>query len=621
MIAECGMRNLPESLDLPERSDLSGRWEAQMGQDRFVHQVWLECSACKHRTLFTQPLKACEQCGKEWLDARYDYDAVRELWPGVLRERPFDMWRYRELLPLLDDANKVTMGEGGTPLLRAGNLGLMLGCPHVYVKDERQGPTGSFKDRQAALATSVMKEHGITEAVVASTGNVAISYSAYSALAGIKMWTFLTSLVPPEKMREVALYGSEVIKVTATYDQTKKVAAQFAARRGAFLDRGIRDIAARESMKTVGFEIAEQLATLFGDEGMDLGRSEAPLRSQWGTPDWYIQAVSGGMGPVGVWKAFEEMKQVGLVERMPKLACIQAAGCAPMVNSFNKGLKEAEPVLNPQTLVITIATGTPGPAYGYLARVIREYGGAFEAVSDEEIFHAMHVMAKLDGLSMEPAAATAFAGLFKLLSKGVIRRDEVIVVNCSGHTFPVDKHLLGDKWARTVEWPNLPERAGADTRDLSGRYGGTEPMEEGLLGSLGQLGTQVQSIAIIEDDPQATRLLRRILQTRGEYRICEARDGVEGLEMVRRERPDVILLDLMMPGMDGFAMLDALKGDKDVSEVPVIVITAKELTVAERERLSGQTDKLMQKGSFTDDELLEEILKRGPSRDSSLRSE
>ena len=569
--------------------------------------MWLECIACKHRTLFTQPLKACEQCGKEWLDARYDIEAVREAWPGVLRERPFDMWRYRELLPLRDDANKVTMGEGGTPLLRAGNLGLMLGCPHVYVKDERQGPTGSFKDRQAALATSVMKEHGITEAVVASTGNVAISYSAYSALAGIKMWTFLTSLVPAEKMREVALYGSEVIKVTATYDQTKKVAAQFAARKGAFLDRGIRDIAARESMKTVGFEIAEQL----GREGRGRvgtpGREGRELSTPWGTPDWYIQAVSGGMGSVGVWKAFEEMREVGLVERMPKLGCIQAAGCAPMVNSFNKGLKEAEPVLNPQTLVITIATGTPGPAYGYLARVIREYGGAMEAVTDEEIFHAMHVMAKLDGLSMEPAAATAFAGLFKLLSKGVIRRDEVIVVNCSGHTFPVDKHLLGDEWARTVEVPNLPESAGEYTRDLSGRY------EEGLLGSLGQLGRQVQSIAIIEDDPQATRLLRRILQTRGEYRICEARDGVEGLEMVRRERPDVILLDLMMPGMDGFAVLDALKGDKEVGEVPVIVITAKELTVAERERLSGQTDKLMQKGSFTDDELLEEILKRAGS--------
>jgi threonine synthase len=554
----------------------------QMKQDEFKHQIWLECVACGYRTPFVRPLRACEQCGGEWLDARYDYDAVQKQWPAALRERPFDMWRYWELLPLLDGIHRVTMGEGGTPLLHATNLGLMLGCPHIYVKDERQGPTGSFKDRQASLAISVMKEHDVTEAVVASTGNVAISYSAYSALAGVKMWTFLTSLVPSEKMREVALYGSEVIKVTASYDQTKKVAADFAARKGLFIDRGIRGISARESMKTLAFETAEQLPGLIG-----------PGNTPWRTPDWYIQAVSGGMGPVGVWKAYEELMTLGLVDRMPKLACIQAAGCAPMVHSFNKGLEEAEPVLNPQTLIITIATGSPGPAYSFLARVVREHGGAFEAVSDEETFRAMHVMAKLDGISMEPAAAVAFAGLFKLLSKGVIRRDEIIVVNCSGHTFPVEKHLLGDEWARTVD---------VSTETLV--------VEEGLLGSLGQLDEQVRTVAIIEDDPQATLLLRRILQTRGEYRIFEAHEGAASLELVRRERPDVILLDLMMPGMDGFEVLEALKADDKVKDVPVIVITAKELTSAERARLSGQIDMLMQKGSFTDEELLEEILKR-----------
>ena len=174
-------------------------------QNPFRHQVWLECAACGHRIPFDRTPKACEQCGGEWIDARYDYDRIRELWPAILRERPFNMWRYQELLPLRDSAHRVTMGEGGTPLLHATNLGLMLGCPHIYVKDERQGPTGSFKDRQASLAISVMKEQAVTEAVVASTGNVAISYSAYSALAGIKMWAFLTSLVPSEKMREVAL--------------------------------------------------------------------------------------------------------------------------------------------------------------------------------------------------------------------------------------------------------------------------------------------------------------------------------------------------------------------------------------------------------------------------------
>jgi threonine synthase len=284
---------------------------------------------------------------------------------------------------------------------------------------------------------------------------------------------------------------------------------------------------------------------------------------------------------------------------MPKLACIQASGCAPMVNSYAKGLlDEAEPVLNPQTLVITVATGNPGPAYSYLAHVINEHGGAFEAVTDEETFHAMHVMAKLDGISMETAAAMAFAGLFRLLNKGTIKRDDVIVVNCSGHTFPVEKHLLGDEWAQTIEVPEEEEHHLAP------------PAEEGLLGSLEQIDERVHSIAILEDNPQSALLLRRILQTRGDYQILEAHDGLSGLQMVKSEHPDLILLDLMMPGLDGFGVLEELKADDDLSKVPVIVITAKELTGAERRRLSGQIEALMEKGAFTDEDLLEEIMKR-----------
>lgn len=540
----------------------------------------LRCPACGYTEPFQRPLLQCPRCGGDWLDVVYDYETVGRQWPEALRERPFDMWRYRELLPLRDDAHRITMGEGGTPLLRAVNLEMMLGCAHIFVKDERQGPTGSFKDRQASLALSVMKEMGVTEAVVASTGNVAISYSAYSARAGIKLWAFLTSLVPPEKMREVALYGSEVVKVTATYDQTKQVAAEFARRQGIHLDRGIRSIAARESMKTVAFEIAEQLPVFLG-----------PGPTPWRAPDWYIQAVSGGLGPVGVWKGYEELVKMGLVDRMPRLACIQAEGCAPMVHSFQKGLEEAEPVLHPRTRIITVATGSPGPAYTFLARVIREYGGVFTAVSDEEAFRAMHVMAKLDGISMEPAAAMAFAGLFKLLSEGVIRRDEVVVVNCSGHTFPVEKHLLGETWARTVE---VPTEAPA--------------VEDGLLSSLEQLDRSVRRIAILEDDPGASRLLRRILQARGDYQIFEAHDGRSGLELIRRERPDVILLDLMMPEVDGFQVLEVLKEDEELAQIPVIVITAKELTPGERARLNSQIQRLLQKGDFSDEDLLHEIL-------------
>jgi len=539
----------------------------------------LQCVRCNYSEPFTRPLERCPQCDGDWLDVVYDYPRVARIWQRELPRRPQTMWRYRELLPLRDDVHRLSLGEGGTPLLRASNLAMMLGCSGLYIKDERQGPTGSFKDRQAALAISVMKELGVTEAVLASTGNVAISYAAYSALAGIKIWAFLTSLVPAEKMREVAIYGAKVVKVTGTYDQTKQVAAEFAKRRGLYLDRGIRSIAARESMKTVAFEIAEQLAGYLG-----------PGATPWRAPDWYIQSVSGGLGPVGVWKGFEELLRMGLIDHMPRLACIQAEGCAPMVLSFARGLEKAEPVLNPRTRIITVATGDPGPAYTFLARVIRQHGGAFEAVSDEDAFRAIHVLAKLEGISMEPAAGIAFAGLFKLLSQGVIRRDEVVVVNCSGHTFPVEKHLLGEDWVQTVE---APARAPAP--------------EEGLLGSLESLGRDVRRVAILEDDPGARRLLRRILQARGPYQIFEAENGREGLELIRRERPDLILLDLMMPEIDGFGVLEVLQSEEELQDIPVIVVTAKELTADERARLSGHIQALLQKGVFTDDELLREI--------------
>ena len=552
-----------------------------------MQEMFIECADCSWREPYQKPRSACPECGGGWLDACYDYEEVRLKWDAKLARWPFTMWRYRELLPLRDDANLITMGEGGTPLYPATNLGMMLGRPHIYVKDERQGPTGSFKDRQASLAISAMKENGITEAVLASTGNVAISYSAYSAHAGIKLWAFLTSAVPAEKMREVALYGSEVVKVTGTYDQTKQVAAEFARRKGLHYDRGIRSIAVKESMKTLAFEMAEQL-------GQILGSAPDAQDALWRAPDWYIQSVSGGMGPAGVWKGFEELLAMGLVTHTPKLACVQVEGCAPMVHSFRAGLEEAEPVLNPQTLITTIATGRPGPAYPFLRRVIIENGGAFEMVSDEEAFRAMHVMAKMDGISMEPAAAVAFAALFKMVSQGIVKPDDVVVVNCSGHTFPVEKFLLGDDWARSVE-----VAAEAEAAPL--------PQEEGLLASLERLDRRVQRIAIIEDNPEAVRLLRRVLQAHGEYQIDEAYNGEAGLGMVRQAPPDLILLDLMMPKMDGFEVLEALKANERLKEVPVIVVTARDLTAHERQRLSGRVRALWRKGSFLSTDLLEDI--------------
>ncbi len=557
-----------------------------------MNPITLECPACGYTTPYLQPLPACPQCGREWLEARYDYDRSRDDLLARLSARPFTMWRYRELLPLRVDSNIVTMGEGGTPLLHADNLSLMMGCPHLYVKDERQGPTGSFKDRQASLAVSVMKETGVSEVVLASTGNVAISYSAYCARVGIRVWAFLNSLVPPAKMREVALYGAQVIKVTGTYDQAKELAATFAQRKGLHLDRGIRSFAQRESMKVIAFELAEQLGALLGPE---VPGTPVPFRA----PDWYVQAISGGLGPVGVWKGFAELKRMGLITKMPRMASIQVEGCAPIVNSFRAGLEKAEPVPVPQTRIITLATGYPGAAYPALRQITLESNGAMETVSDEEGFRAMHVMAKLDGISMEAAAGVAFAGLFKLISQRIIHPQEVVVVNCSGHTVPVEAELLGDAWARSVEAPSAAQPV---------------PLvqEEGLVAALERLDERVKSIVIIDDNPNAVRLLKRILQARGKYIIHEAYGGREGLSIIRSEHPDLILLDLMMPELDGFGVLEAMKADESLRNIPVIVVSAlspQELSPGERKQLAGQVEVMLRKGAYTDLDLLEAIIK------------
>ncbi|MCA9973204.1 MAG: pyridoxal-phosphate dependent enzyme, partial [Anaerolineales bacterium] len=326
-----------------------------------MHPFKIACRACGAHHPGSQPYEACPICGGEWLDAAYPLtDARYHGWRARLRQQGAGLWRYRELLPLCDPHHIVTMGEGWTPLLKAQNLGLMLGHEHIYIKDERQGPTGSFKDRQATIAISAMKEAGITEAVVASTGNVAIAYAAYCARAGIKLWVFVPSSVPVEKMREVAVYGAEVIKVTGTYDQTKQIAAEFAASKGLFQDRGIKGIAAKEAMKTVAFEVAEQLGMAVAGGDPLLPNAD---RHPWRVPDWFLQSVSGGLGPVGVMKGFAELNALGLVQGMPKLGMFQPSGCAPMVQAFRQGRPTAEPVDTPMTDIITLATGTPGIAY------------------------------------------------------------------------------------------------------------------------------------------------------------------------------------------------------------------------------------------------------------------
>lgn len=548
----------------------------------------VECLDCKKSSEF-RPGAACPHCGSTWLSARYDYAKIAKELPAQLPQRKFDLWRYQELLPVTAPNRDLSLFEGGTPLIKANNLGMMLGLPRLYLKDERQGPTASFKDRQAAVTIAALKEAGITEMVVASTGNVAIAYSAYAARAGIRLWAFLTSLVPAAKMREVALYGTQVIKVTGSYDQAKQVAAEFARQRGIYLDNGARSIANIDAMKTIAFEIAEQLTDRHGSPEASQGSA-----ALWQTPDWYLQSVSGGMGPLGVFKGFQELQQMGLTARVPKGGIIQVEGCAPMVHAWKQGKEIAQPVQSPHTLIATLATGDPGRTYTLLReQMLSSAGGVFESVTDEEAFRAMHILAKMEGISVEPAAAVAFAGLIKLVRAGQIRPDETVVVNCTGHTTPIERNILGEGWARNVVLP---------TQTMQ------ESPEEGLLAALSKVSTdRYPRIAIVDDNPEVRRLVRRILQAQGNYTLFEASNGAEAVRLANEERPNLMILDLMMPELDGFGVIQALQANPDTADIPVIVVTAKELTPAEKQQLNGHIQSLMQKGNFMSDELLDEV--------------
>jgi threonine synthase len=300
------------------------------------------------------------------------------------------------------------------------------------------------------------------------------------------------------------------------------------------------------------------------------------------------------MGPIGVYKGFSELKELGLIDRIPALAPIQAEGCAPMVLSWKKGLEQAEPVFSPMTHIETLATGDPGRTYVMLRQQVNDTRGVFESVSDEESFRAMHVLAKMEGISAEPASGAAFAGLFKLVRAGIIRSTDTVVINCTGHTMPAEQFLFGENWTRDV--------------DLRAKETETVTPQEGLLSALNNVTpNRFPRVLVVDDTSEARRLIRRILQSQGDFEIFEATNGREAIDIANRDRPDLIILDLMMPEVDGFAALDELRSKQETANIPVIVATAKELTVDEKSRLQGQIQSLMMKGDFMNDEFLEEV--------------
>lgn len=528
----------------------------------------LECGHIQEAKLFPD---GCPNCNSAWLDAKYDLEALPDDWKERVKQRPTNLWRYEELLPLPAGTKINSMGEGWTPLTRAEGLEKDLGVNEIWLKDERQQPTGSFKDRQAASATTALRAEGVKELVLASTGNAAAAYAAFCARAGIKLWVFLTSMVPAEKMRELALYGAEVIKITGTYDQAKKIAHDFATRRNIHYDKGAKAIPDREVMKTLAFEIVEQLG--------------------WKAPDWYVQAVSGGLGPIGVQKGFEELYEVGIIDKIPKIGIVQVDGCAPMVHAWENDLDEAIPVV-PDTLITVLATGDPGFAYQFLKKANDRYGGAMVSVSDADAFRAMRRVARSEGFSVEPATSVAFAGLEKMVKKGYIKANEVVALNCSGHTFSAEKHALEDRLHIDLQMETDAQLQNPD----------------GLEAALELLDEQVTSIVVIDDNPQDRRLVRRLMQKHKKYRIFEAHNGADGIDLVKQRLPDMVVLDLTLPDMDGFSIMEALKREERTCDIPVMIVSGRDLTPDQKAFLDQTAANVMLKGNFSGQELVSNVV-------------
>lgn len=389
--------------------------------------VGSECLSCGAVCDYAHDPGICFDCGHDWFDPVYDYEESAADFVSRVEERERNMWRYGDILPLKDEVNIVTLSEGWTPLYSFDGPGDLAGLNNLFVKDERRNPTGSFKDRQASLKVSMLRESGIDEFVVCTTGNVAVSYAAYSARAGIKVWIFMPAHAQKVKMSESQFYGANVVKVLGTYDEAKQVAASFALERGLHLDGGTKGIANRECMKTIALEICEQLG--------------------WKAPDWYVQAVSGGMGPLGAWKGFYELYRMGITDKVPGVVCVQPDGCAPMARAFENDDDEAEPVV-PDTRISMLSTGNPGFAYTLMRRRQKESAGIMCSVSDEDAFEVLDVLAKSRGMFVAPAAAVAFAGTEKLAREGKIARNDAVVVNCSG---------MGPRWPDILCEPEMQE--------------------------------------------------------------------------------------------------------------------------------------------------------------------
>jgi threonine synthase len=378
----------------------------------------LECSATGERYPADE-LHNLSRAGKPLL-VRYDLAGVKKsLSREALAQRPHDLWRYRELLPVRRVENIVSLGEAITPIVAMPKLANKLTAAEILVKDEGRLPTGSFKARGLAMAVSMAKALGVTHMAMPTNGNAGAALAAYASRAGIKTTVFCPQDTPEVNVREIALQGATVYRVNGLIDDCGKIVMQGQAKVGWFDTSTLKEPYRIEGKKTMGLELAEQLG--------------------WELPDVVLYPTGGGTGLIGMWKAFAELEAIGFIgKKRPRMVAVQAAGCAPIVRAYDAGVEHAPRWEDAQTIAAGIRV--PQAIGDFLVlRAVRESGGFAIAVTDEAITAAIDEVARAEGLLLCPEGAATYAALQQSLADGRIRRDErALLFNCAtGLKYPM----------------------------------------------------------------------------------------------------------------------------------------------------------------------------------------
>jgi threonine synthase len=373
------------------------------------------CVGCRAPYGATQDLLLCPVCSN-LLEANYDLPGLRErLDRDAIAARPAGVWRWRELLPVIDDEAIVTLGEGDTPMLRCDRLARALGVRELWVKSDASNPTGSLKDRSITVSATKAVEFGYGVLSCDSTGNKASSVAAYAARAGLDSVVFCPDDTPIPKVTQALFFGAKLIRVRGHYSQINAMYRKLIhSGQVNWYDCGTDNPFRYEGKKTYAYEIAEHF--------------------RWQPPDHVIHPANGGMSVAKAWKGFRELQTLGWIDRIPKMTLVQAANCDPIVRASTAGARTVAPITKGPTIASALAGADPGLLGARALEAVRESGGGAVGVEDQETLEAMKLLAQ-EGLFIEPSGAVAIAGLRRLRAAGKVHADERVVCVVTGSGF------------------------------------------------------------------------------------------------------------------------------------------------------------------------------------------